>query len=103
MAENVPAETPAESHAPVVMTNSTQVQIGPYGLVFLFQVRRHNGHVRDAAEVHMSLEHAKVISAILNRHIENYESQHGAIPVPEAIMKAAKDPPKAAAASGGEE
>ena len=80
-------DPPEPSPAPVHLVNATQIQTGPYGMILLCDLRRHNGATVPGPELHFSLEHAKVVANLMVRQIRDFEANHGAIPIPKELAR----------------
>jgi hypothetical protein len=70
-------------------TNDTQIQVSPWDFRFLFGIiatmpspEDPNVQVNVIGEVRMSPQHAKKVSMVLIRQLQNYEQNVGPIPQP---------------------
>lgn len=72
-----PAENP-----PVFYSNAAQVTLSVFDVAIMFGVKRQDESMDRICEMHMSPQHAKVLTRILAEHLKVYESQFGVIPEP---------------------
>lgn len=74
-------------NARVVYVNSVQVAQTAFDLRFWFGLLEEADEARIVSKVDtvmfMSPQHAKVFAAVLNKHIQKYESLHGYISAPD--------------------
>jgi hypothetical protein len=80
------------TEARVLYCNSVQVAQTTFDLRFWFGLLTRADQERIVTKVenviYMSPQHAKVFAAVLNKHVEKYESLYGTIPLPADFTEA---------------
>ncbi|MDP2233519.1 MAG: hypothetical protein Q8K89_07775 [Actinomycetota bacterium] len=67
--------------------DNLQVMSNPYSLNMVFGTLDINGNPRPEVSVRMSPQHAKVMCALVKKHILAYEKNIGAITLPDTLIR----------------